>query len=76
MTNQTETPLTFLRIERTKGLFSLRLAELWNYRELLYFLSMRDIKVRYKQTALGVAWAIIQPRRLDGGFQHLFRAVG
>ena len=36
-------------------------AELWEYRELLYFLVWRDIKVRYKQTALGAAWAIIQP---------------
>jgi lipopolysaccharide transport system permease protein len=39
----------------------LRLGELWEYRELLYFLTWRDIKVRYKQTALGAAWAIIQP---------------
>jgi lipopolysaccharide transport system permease protein len=39
----------------------LRLGELWAYRELLYFLVWRDIKVRYKQTALGAAWAIIQP---------------
>ena len=35
--------------------------ELWDYRELLYFLVWRDIKVRYKQTALGAAWAILQP---------------
>jgi len=35
--------------------------ELWNYRELLYFLTVRDIKIRYKQTALGAAWAILQP---------------
>lgn len=40
---------------------SLKLDELWEYRELLYFLCWRDIKVRYKQTALGAAWAIIQP---------------
>jgi lipopolysaccharide transport system permease protein len=38
-----------------------RLGELWAYRELLYFLVWRDLKVRYKQTALGVAWAVIQP---------------
>jgi lipopolysaccharide transport system permease protein len=37
------------------------LAELWSYRELLYFLVWRDVKVRYKQTALGAAWAILQP---------------
>jgi len=40
---------------------SLKLRELWEYRELLYFLTWRDIKVRYKQTVLGAAWAIIQP---------------
>jgi len=40
---------------------SLQLRELWEYRELMYFLTWRDIKVRYRQTALGVAWAIIQP---------------
>lgn len=39
----------------------LQLAELWEYRELLYFLVWRDIKVRYKQTALGAAWAVMQP---------------
>jgi lipopolysaccharide transport system permease protein len=40
---------------------SLNLRELWSYRELLYFLTWRDIKVRYKQTLMGAAWAIIQP---------------
>ncbi|MBA3765521.1 MAG: ABC transporter permease [Acidobacteria bacterium] len=40
---------------------SLNLRELWEYRELLYFLTWRDIKVRYKQTAMGAAWAIVQP---------------
>ncbi len=49
------------RIEPSRGWVSLKLSELWEYRELLYFLTWRDIKVRYKQTALGVAWAIIQP---------------
>jgi lipopolysaccharide transport system permease protein len=39
----------------------LNLGELWRYRELLYFLTLRDIKVRYKQTLMGVAWVIIQP---------------
>ena len=50
-----------LFIRPTKGWVSLKLSELWDYRELLYFLVWRDIKVRYKQTALGAAWAIIQP---------------
>src|ERR1700730_13708705 len=50
-----------LRIEPSRGWVSLKLGEIWEYRELLYFLAWRDIKVRYKQTALGAAWAIIQP---------------
>jgi lipopolysaccharide transport system permease protein len=52
-------PVTVIRPSR--GWASLKLGELWQYRELLYFLVWRDIKVRYKQTALGAAWAIIQP---------------
>ncbi len=48
-------------IEPSHGWVALKLRELWEYRELLYFLIWRDIKVRYKQTALGAAWAIIQP---------------
>ncbi len=48
-------------IRPSKGWIALKLADLWEYRELLYFLVWRDIKVRYKQTALGAAWAIIQP---------------
>jgi len=50
-----------IRIEPSQGWVSLKLKELWAYRELLYFLIWRDVKVRYKQTALGAAWAIIQP---------------
>ena len=50
-----------IRIEPSRGWISLKLNELWEYRELLYFLAWRDIKIRYKQTALGAAWAIIQP---------------
>lgn len=50
-----------LRIGPSKGWVPLKLRELWEYRELLYFLVWRDIKVRYKQTALGATWAIIQP---------------
>jgi lipopolysaccharide transport system permease protein len=47
--------------EPSRGWLSLNLGELWHYRELLYFLTWRDIKVRYKQAALGVTWAILQP---------------
>jgi lipopolysaccharide transport system permease protein len=52
-------PVTYIRPSR--GWLSLNLRDLWEYRELLYFLTWRDIKVRYKQTILGAAWAIIQP---------------
>ena len=49
-------------IIRPKKLFSIRdLGELWNYRELLYFFTWRDLKVRYKQTTIGILWAILQP---------------
>jgi lipopolysaccharide transport system permease protein len=56
-----EESIPVIRIEPTKGWVALQLKELWAYRELLYFLIWRDVKVRYKQTALGAAWAIIQP---------------
>lgn len=48
-------------IAPAKGWIGLGLADVWAYRELLYFLTWRDIKVRYKQTALGAAWAVLQP---------------
>lgn len=48
-------------IEPSKSWVALNLQDLWKYRELLYFLTWRDVKVRYKQTALGAAWAILQP---------------
>jgi lipopolysaccharide transport system permease protein len=50
-----------IRIEPSKGWVSLKLPELWAYRELIYFFIWRDLKVRYKQTVMGVSWAIIQP---------------
>ena len=50
-----------IRIEPSKGWVPLKLTELWEYRELLYFLIWRDLKVRYKQSVLGATWAIIQP---------------
>ena len=56
-----EAALSTFRIAPSRGLVSLKLGEIWEYRELLYFLIWRDIKVRYKQTLLGASWAIIQP---------------
>ena len=54
-------PVQEVLIEPSHGWASLRLRELWEFRELLYFLAWRDIKIRYKQTVLGVAWALLQP---------------
>src|SRR6185312_6949271 len=54
-----EAPL--VRVEPRRGFASFRLGELWDSRELVMFLVWRDVKVRYKQTALGAAWAILQP---------------
>ena len=57
--NLPDTPL--VTIEANKAWNASELHDLWAYRELLYFLMWRDVKVRYKQTELGIAWAIIQP---------------
>ncbi|HTZ72593.1 MAG TPA: ABC transporter permease [Candidatus Aquilonibacter sp.] len=57
--NAPQTPV--LRIAPARGWWALPLAELWEYRELIYFFVWRDIKVRYKQTAIGASWAVIQP---------------
>lgn len=57
--NMATPPTTLLR--PTKGWAQLKLREVWEYRELLYYLTWRDVIVRYKQTVLGAAWAIIQP---------------
>ncbi len=56
-----KTPLPVTIYEPSNGWLSLHLRELWDYRELLVFLTWRDIKVRYAQAALGAAWAILQP---------------
>lgn len=48
-------------IRPKKGLAALGLKEIWRWRELFYFFSWRDLKVRYKQTAVGVLWAVFQP---------------
>jgi lipopolysaccharide transport system permease protein len=57
--NNSTVPITI--IEPKKGWVPIDFKEIWEYRELLYFLTKRDIKVRYKQTVLGGLWAIIQP---------------
>ncbi len=57
--NSHDPPL--VTIEANRSWVALDLRGLWTYRELLYFLTLRDVKVRYKQTAMGAAWAILQP---------------
>jgi lipopolysaccharide transport system permease protein len=62
MANQKETSQAYhIHVEPPKGILRVDLKEIWGYRELLYFLIWRDIKVRYKQTILGAAWAVLQP---------------
>jgi lipopolysaccharide transport system permease protein len=54
-----QTPVIYLK--PSKGWLSINFKEMWHYRELIYFLTWRDIKVRYKQAVLGIAWAVLQP---------------
>jgi lipopolysaccharide transport system permease protein len=64
-----------LIIRPTEGWAWLNLRELWQYHDLFYFLAWRDIKVRYKQTAIGVAWAILQPLSMMVIFSLFFGLV-
>jgi lipopolysaccharide transport system permease protein len=60
----------------SRGWISLQLGNLWKYRELLYFLVWRDVKVRYKQTVLGVLWAVLQPFMTMVVFSIFFGRLG
>src|SRR5436189_2439212 len=62
-------------IDSARGWQLINIAELWRFRELLYFLVWRDVKVRYKQTALGAAWAILQPALMMVVFTLFFSRV-
>ncbi len=64
-----------LVIKPRSGWTALNLLELWQYRDLLLTLAIRDVKLRYKQTALGVAWVILQPLLAAGIFSFVFGAV-
>src|SRR5262245_18789722 len=61
-----------VRIEPPRSMLEVRLGEVWAYRELLFFLVWRDLKVRYKQTAIGVAWVVLQPLLSMGVFTVFF----
>jgi lipopolysaccharide transport system permease protein len=66
------TTVATVRIEPPKSWPELRAREVWEYRELLYFLIWRDLKVRYKQTAIGIAWVVLQPLMSMGVFTLFF----
>jgi lipopolysaccharide transport system permease protein len=63
-------------IEPARGWQFINFGELWRYRELLFFLTWRDVKVRYKQTVLGAAWAILQPAMMMVVFTIFFSKMG
>lgn len=65
-----------IRLQASIGWRRLNLNDLWQYRELLYFLSWRDVKIRYKQTVLGALWAIIQPVMTMLVFSVFFGKLG
>ncbi|MGE0375467.1 MAG: ABC transporter permease [Planctomycetaceae bacterium] len=67
---------TITVIEPKPGWRAVNVAELWQYRELIYFLTWRDVKVRYKQTVMGAAWAVIQPLLTSIVFVVLFGVMG
>lgn len=71
LTRQPET----IHIRPSSGLAALNLGDLWVYRELIFFMVWRDIKVRYKQTLLGAAWAVIQPVLTMLVFNFVFGTV-
>ena len=63
-------------IRPKKGLISIDFVELWRYRELFVFMAWRDILVRYKQTLLGIAWAVVQPLAIAAIMTFVFGYVG
>ena len=65
----------YLTIRPARGWVALNLAELWHFRDLLGSLALRDLKLRYKQTALGVLWVILQPLMAAGVFSFVFGTV-
>lgn len=73
MTSPPEAPETVIR--PPTGWQLINFAELWQFRDLLYFLAWRDVKVRYKQAALGIAWAVLQPALMMIIFTILFSVV-
>lgn len=72
---QADRPRPHLTIRPTHGWIALDLREIWGFRDLLVSLANRDLKIRYKQTALGVIWVVLQPLLAAGVFSFVFGAV-
>src|SRR5690348_17684285 len=68
-------PRPRLVIQPTRGWAALNLIDIWNFRDLLMSLARRDVKLRYRQTMLGVAWVLIQPLLAAGIFTFVFGHV-
>ena len=68
--------LSGYRIEASRRVFDLNLSELWAYRELLFFLVWRDVKIRYQQTILGISWSLLQPLVAMFVFTFIFNRLG
>jgi len=75
LTPEAEKSTQITDIEPARGWFDLDLKDFWTYRELLYFLTWRDVKVRYKQTAIGVLWAVLQPVLTTAIFTVIFSTL-
>ena len=75
MSTEIEKSTEITYIKPQSAWFNLDLKDFWTYRELLYFLTWRDVKVRYKQTAIGVVWAILQPVLTTAIFTLIFSTV-
>jgi lipopolysaccharide transport system permease protein len=73
--SQIPAPRPYLTIKPKKGWVPLDLGELWEFRDLLFSLAIRDLKLRYKQTALGIIWVILQPILAAGVFSFVFGKV-
>lgn len=73
---ESETPEDLIVIEPSRSWLGIDARNLWHYRELFYFLALRDVKVRYKQTLLGVAWVLLQPIATTLIFSVLFIRFG
>jgi lipopolysaccharide transport system permease protein len=63
---------SWYRLQPSRGWAAFNLKELWQYRELAYFLAWRDVKVRYKQTLIGVLWVLLQPLAMTSAFWLVF----